>query len=246
MIVEYSPGRLVLPPDVFLALVSRVDPRRQVRLEDDAIDALERAGVLDGDAVADDIRPLLEAVTASVCDLMIDIDDRRIVGWVSPELAVVLLPTRERDGRADVVAAPTVNLPIFLTELTDLGPRSDDGRGVTIELDADLLPALLAGDPDEVAAGTLLGQPIDADAAHALSSLLRGAVRRWRVVAAWGDGADDQQAVEALDGATGAWLVEREGDRARLSTVTPTELYRGFTALLPTAEELATAFRAAR
>jgi hypothetical protein len=109
-----------------------------------------------------------------------------------------------------------------------------------VELGVDLLPGALAAivglgprphapgvRPVRIAAGALARALAAGDPAPA-PEVLRALRRRWRVEARW---QGDTRVVEALDTATGLWLLVPDGTDVLLLPVTPTRAFRLLAAL---------------
>ena len=236
--VTYRGRQLRISHDTLLSLATlavagpdKVDSRH--------LSALRRAEVVsEGGEIVAEIEAVARAVAEPLCLLEVEVDSKRLHGWVSPDM-VVLLEEPVGDDLGDVMVEPTTYLPLLLTNVVALGPRPVFHVGVVAELDERELFELSAATPELLLCDSDAERTEDLGVAVALASLIKSYRRRWIVRARWGDGARaGWRVVEALDSDDGWWGVERVDGRARLAATDATILYRRLTALLPTNDEL--------
>ena len=237
-VVRFSDGRLGISRDTLLVLATLVNAGPDA-VDSRHLSALKVAGVVaeNGEIVAE-IDAVARAVAEPTCRLEVEVDSKRLYGWVSPD-TVVLLEASVGDDVGEVMAGPTIYLPLLLTNIVGLGPRPVLHVGAVAELDESELSGLSAATPERLMSDSDAQRTADSRVAVAIASLITSYRRRWIVRVWWGDGARaGLRVVEALDSDDGWWGVERVDGRARLAATDATTLYRGLTALLPTNDEL--------
>ena len=180
---------------------------------------LERAGALvDGDP-----HPRLAAALATIreplCEMGLQRGDREGRGWVSPALAVLLVPGQE--GCLTLRSLPPAYLPVVLARMNDLGPRPRADRPERHRFAAGELAQLLATRGPGTLAATLR--------------------EHWRVELSWAPSPESPgvRALEVVDTDEGIWLVVPDGAGVELWPSTPTMVFRLLTGLLPRDHELA-------
>lgn len=236
--VTYCEGQLRISHDTLLALATLAVAGPDA-VNSRHLSALRRAEVVaEGDEIVAEIEPVARAVAEPLCQLEVEVDSKRLHGWVSPDM-VVLLEEPVGDNLGDVMAGPTTYFPLLLTNIVGLGPRPFLHVGAVAEIDENRLSGLSAATPKQLVGDLDAGGKSDSGVAVAIASLIKSYRRRWFVQARWGDGAAaGWRVIEALDSDDGWWGLERVDGRARLTATDATTLYRGLTALLPNNDEL--------
>lgn len=172
------------------------------------------------DGLLDTLEAMLDTAAAPVCELTVDLGGTIITGHVGPTLVALTGPVIA--DRVEFTASPTTQLPGLLAELVDLGPRRFYPPVEAVELGADQVDALQAGQPGIIA---------DVDGTPPLL---------WTVSVTWGAGRS--RVVEMLDSGSRLWALSRLPDaRTRLDPVSPTQVFRQLSGLLPTDDEMASA-----
>jgi hypothetical protein len=191
------------------------------------VDALARAGALTDGRPHDALRPALDAIADPVCELALERGDRSGRGWVSRDVAVLLVPAP--GARVVLHQVPPVFLPDALARMNDVSPRPRVTPAVRLCYAPGELAQLLAG----------TAEPAE-DAAR---ELVRGLREHWRITASWdpAPGSPGVRALEVIDTDAGLWLVVPDDPSVELWPTTPTAVFRLLTGLLPRDHELASA-----
>lgn len=219
---EVASDSLVLAPEDFLTLVALHQGSSDLPGGPEGMERLVEAGLVVDGLPVEGIVPLVDEVANSRAELVIEIDDVHYLGWVGPEL-VVLLSQPNDEGAVSVLAWATANFAYVVVDLVGLGPRLGGSTEVAVVVGSGELQALLGCDPAEIP-GLLGSDDADPKVVTSLQRLIEDFETRWRVTVARGEGSEDSVALEVLDTGRELWRVDGDDDEAVLRQIGPTEL----------------------
>ena len=215
---------------------------------------LPTTGLLDGGQVHPRLVPVVELAARPLARLVLDVASGSPVhcqGWVGESHSLLLAAPNGAEEVFDGTFLSRSLLTSQLARFVALGPRPRGKVTEPIEMDLGLLEALLGGGgglaPDQL---EMLIDPSDevVPAWLEVLALLSTAVRsRWRVGIWWNSHEESPAArsLEVIDSAAGLFLVShvargpRPFARVRLLPVTPTQVWRLLSVMLPAPEEVA-------
>ena len=215
--------------------------------------ALREAGLLQGDSIHPRLVPVAETAARPLARLVLDVAGATLLHcdcWIGDRFALVLVGSGAARDPLEATFLSRSLLTAQLARFVALGPRARAKVSDTVEVDAGLLEALLgAGErlaPSEL---ELLVDPLDELAApwiEVLSILSKGPRSRWRVGVWWNsfDESPAARSLEIVDSEAGMFLVShvargpRRFSRVQLRPVTPTQVWRLSSALLPRPEQV--------
>jgi len=197
-----------------------------LRMDDEGFEALAAAahGIPGPDLApflaAPGVRQALTAVTSPLVQVRLDtagtVSAQSHRMWVDLDAAALLLAVSA--GERQLLWTPPQYLPAALAKIVDLGPRQVGPRDARL-VEPDVLEDLFAAnDMRRRSAFTVA----EVDVA-------------WTLAVTWDAG---ERLMSVVDGDGGLFVVEVVGDSWQLRPVSATFLWRRFTSMLPTDEEL--------
>ena len=190
-------------------------------------------------AVEFDARELpsrLEEARESIGDVRVELllerGDRRGMGWVGRDHAVIAHPLP--GGRARLVTVPAPLMVDALVRMNDVGPRRRAEPAPRIAVaPGELAQALAARDPGRA-------RVAGAGRARAFAGLIEGLREHWRVATRWEPAAGrlGGRELEVLDTDGGYWIVVPDEPTVELWPSTPTAVLAGLCRVFPLATEM--------
>ena len=219
---------------------------------------LSSAGLLHDGGVHPRLVPVVETAARPLVRMVLDVVSDSPVhcqGWVGEDRALLLVARSALDQVYEATFLARSLLSSQLARLVGLGPRPRPKVTDPIEVDLGLLEALVGGAealaPSEVEMLLDAGDEVVPAWVEVLALLSGGAQARWRIGVWWNSHEESPAArsLEVIDSKAGLFVVShlargpRRFARVRLHPVTPTQVWRLLSVLIPTSDEVAEPLR---